>query len=340
MDVSYSQVRDALAFISPDEARHEWVTVGMSIKAEFGESGFELFDGWSRGSDKYKSRDCISTWKSIKPSGGVGIGTLIKKAKDNGWQPIKEERDEAAQRAYLAELAQRRAKAKADAEASEAFHARMGDVVAALSYAIIDWASNTALGQSEYLANKGVGAFGVLVPSSGAVAVINDQDETFQLITTGINDFFKSYDRENMPHLSVRYIKAGTVIVPMWSLKKGLRAVQLIFATGTKSFLKYGEKSGCFLQLGVVADGCRAVCVAEGYATAASVHMATGLPCLAAFDAGNLPTVAKLYAEAFPACKLMMCADNDTETKENAGVIYATQAAEAVGGGIAVPEDV
>ena len=41
--------------------------------------------------------------------------------------------------------------------------------------------------------------------------------------------------------------------------------------------------------------------IAEGYATAASLHEATGLPVIVAFDAGNLLPVAQAIHKRYPA---------------------------------------
>ena len=51
------------------------------------------------------------------------------------------------------------------------------------------------------------------------------------------------------------------------------------------------QKSGLWHMLGQP-EGAAVVLVAEGYATAASLHEATGLPVAVAFDAGNLVHVA------------------------------------------------
>lgn len=50
---------------------------------------------------------------------------------------------------------------------------------------------------------------------------------------------------------------------------------------------------------------------AEGFATAMSLHNATGLPVFVAFDAGNLPKVAKALRGAYRRLRLMLCADDD-----------------------------
>lgn len=64
-------------------------------------------------------------------------------------------------------------------------------------------------------------------------------------------------------------------------------------ADGTdKLFLKGGRKSGLWHWCGDPA-GASVLLIAEGYATAASLHQATGRPVAVAFDAGNLAHVAK-----------------------------------------------
>ena len=69
-------------------------------------------------------------------------------------------------------------------------------------------------------------------------------------------------------------------------------------------------KKGHFHQLGMVA-GAQVLLVAEGYATAATLYEATGLPVAVAFDAGNLEPVAKALREKFPNAAITICADND-----------------------------
>lgn len=58
----------------------------MSLKAELGEAGWSLWDAWSRQSDKYRPSDARTVWRSIKPDGGIGPGTMYALAKQYGWQ--------------------------------------------------------------------------------------------------------------------------------------------------------------------------------------------------------------------------------------------------------------
>ena len=74
------------------------------------------------------------------------------------------------------------------------------------------------------------------------------------------------------------------------------------------------------------------VLIAEGYATAASLHAATGYPVVVAFDAGNLAPVAEAIHRRWKLAKILVCADDDAWTDGNPGVSSAAAAALAVGG--------
>ncbi|MEG2173367.1 MAG: AAA family ATPase [Desulfovibrionaceae bacterium] len=76
----------------------------------------------------------------------------------------------------------------------------------------------------------------------------------------------------------------------------------------------------------------------EGYATAASIHLATGHAVLCAFNAGNLLPVAEAARALYPQRRLILCADNDVKADAtNVGLDAATAAAQAVNGLLAVP---
>ena len=78
-------LRTALYSI-PANDRDIWVLMGMAVKSELGEGGFDLWDAWSRQSDRYNVADAKAVWRSIRPGGGVTIGTLYHEAKKCGWQ--------------------------------------------------------------------------------------------------------------------------------------------------------------------------------------------------------------------------------------------------------------
>ena len=78
-------IKDALFCIPPVE-RDTWVRCAMAVKSELGEAGFDVWNTWSRQADNYRERDAVAVWRSIKPYGGITIGTLYAEAKRYGWQ--------------------------------------------------------------------------------------------------------------------------------------------------------------------------------------------------------------------------------------------------------------
>lgn len=139
--------------------------------------------------------------------------------------------------------------------------------------------------------------------------------------------------RKRVRNHGLRLHKAA-LVVPLWDSAGTLHSLQFIHRDASKSFLSGGRKKGCFFLMGNLTDS---LCIAEGYATAASIHEATGLPVAVAFDAGNLLPVAQVLREKFPHTKIILCADNDTKTPGNPGLSKAREAAAAIRGLLAVP---
>jgi putative DNA primase/helicase len=144
------------------------------------------------------------------------------------------------------------------------------------------------------------------------------------------------------PH-GVRHLADGTLLVPMHNAAGELVNVQRIAGDGTKRFLPGGRKAGCWLLIGDAA-GADVLLIAEGYATAASVHEATGRPVAVAFDAGNLAKVAQALHKLDPKARLLIAGDDDRDTEgrtgKNPGRMGAHAAARAVQGAAVFPEGV
>jgi hypothetical protein len=87
--VSAEFFEQALEWISPDVPYLSWIEVGMALKAELREAGFDLWEQWSQRGSKYthnKPGNMQKTWASFKGSGLTG-GTIVKMAKENGFNP-------------------------------------------------------------------------------------------------------------------------------------------------------------------------------------------------------------------------------------------------------------
>ncbi|MDR3158743.1 MAG: DUF3987 domain-containing protein [Zoogloeaceae bacterium] len=135
------------------------------------------------------------------------------------------------------------------------------------------------------------------------------------------------------PH-AVKIGEDGRLAIPLRDTAGKLHSLQFIGADGTKRFLTGGQKAGCYYSIGKP-NG--VLCIAEGFATGASIHEATGHAVAVAFDAGNLRPVAEALRAKLPDVRIVLCADDDRLTPGNPGLTKATEAARAVGGCVAVP---
>lgn len=101
--------------------------------------------------------------------------------------------------------------------------------------------------------------------------------------------------------------------------------LQSINQDGGKRFLSGGQVEGGYAFIGKSEDVANGVVVAEGYATAASIHQATGKPVIIAFNAGNMVTVAGRLAKTLPEqVPVVIAVDNDAS---QTGIKKAQQAA-------------
>lgn len=160
-------------------------------------------------------------------------------------------------------------------------------------------------------------------------------------------------ERKGVVGESCRYLWDGSIVVPLlrydFEREHALRGLQRIYPgprfhhesgdeLPQKTFTKNFMKPGCAVRLGDVVPG-RIVLVCEGYATGLSLRMATGheLAVYVALDAGNLEHVLPIVRELHPACRLLVCADDDYKTRirgvlTNVGRVTAHKVAKAVPG--------
>jgi len=123
------------------------------------------------------------------------------------------------------------------------------------------------------------------------------------------------------------------LLVPLRDTAGNLHSLQTISPEGEKRFK--GRMKGCYHAIGQPRGR---IIVCEGYATGASVHEATGEAVAVAFNAGNLLPVATALHKKHPALAIILAADDDHQTEGNPGIAKAQEAAQAVGGMVAVPE--
>jgi putative DNA primase/helicase len=127
----------------------------------------------------------------------------------------------------------------------------------------------------------------------------------------------------------------SALVVALYDAAGEIHSLQFIGAHGDKRFLKGGRVAGLYFPIGRP-NG--VLCIAEGYATAASVHAATGYAVAVAFNANNLEPVARALREKYPGMQIILCADDDTSSGRNVGLDKAHDAARVIEGLVAVPD--
>lgn len=113
------------------------------------------------------------------------------------------------------------------------------------------------------------------------------------------------------------------LLIPLRTAAGKLASVQAIFSEKRgdrdKDFLKGGAKTGAYFVIGDL-EASPVILIAEGYATAATLHAATGHAAVMACDAGNLAAVAAALKAIYPHPQvIMICGDSDRHTDGNPG---------------------
>jgi phage/plasmid primase-like uncharacterized protein len=131
----------------------------------------------------------------------------------------------------------------------------------------------------------------------------------------------------------------GELLVPIQDIDGRFWGAQSIDNDGRKSFPRGGRLHGGHHVLGDLASADK-ILIAEGYATAATLHEMTGLPVVVAFHSGNLPAVAQAYREKYQDKILVIAGDNDHSKpiEKNVGCQKSQEAAALVGGYVLLPD--
>ena len=126
--------------------------------------------------------------------------------------------------------------------------------------------------------------------------------------------------------------KKGNLVVPITNIHGEPQSLVRIGKTGKfKSYMKGAKKAGGMHVIGKIKPT-DDVLVAEGYSTGKTLHEATGLPVVVAFDANNLASVALAVQQAYSKATVFVAGDDDRENDRNIGRTAATDAARAVKG--------
>jgi putative DNA primase/helicase len=187
-------------------------------------------------------------------------------------------------------------------------------------------------------------------------------------LPTGASEYL---ERKGVKAHGIKFTDKGALAVPMLDVQSRVHGLQFILPADHPRRKKTGRdkeywpaglaKQGHFFQIGAAPQVGGTILIAEGYATAATLHEATELPVVVAFDAGNLLPVATAIAGRYKRARILVCADDDYLAKclgcgkpttvatdkcmhcgephgqQNAGVMSAAAAAIAVDGAHLAP---
>jgi phage/plasmid primase-like uncharacterized protein len=289
-------VREALSFISPDIGHDDRARVAFAVWDGLGDGGASLWLDWAGSRANADASEDADTWKSCRKPGKIKVGTLFGMAKDRGFTWPDAADYVPPDPAVVAAQAEKRERERKLLEEQYRERAHQAERVARGL-----WSEAERDGVSPYLQRKGVQAHGL------------------------------------------RYMPDGTLLIPMRTAAGELQNLQRI-APATpadpkvpeKRYLSGGPKKQLMHLIGASAGVCTradepvpVLLLAEGYATAASLHEATGRPVAVCFDAGNLKAVAIELRELYPTALMVVCGDDDKGTEAEKGRNPGRKAAES-----------
>lgn len=124
----------------------------------------------------------------------------------------------------------------------------------------------------------------------------------------------------------------GRLTLPLFSEDGELSSLQYIDANGGKLYHAGGLTGGRFLMMGELKNR---LYIAEGFATAATIHECTNEAVVVAYSANNLPSVTAIMREKYGAQQdIVIVADNDAS---GVGHNKATQASAKYGARVVMP---
>lgn len=140
-----------------------------------------------------------------------------------------------------------------------------------------------------------------------------------ECLQTGTSEYLT---RKGLPSgnlYGARISRSGNLVIQIQDTKGKTWGLQVVYSDPKIKERKGRDKD--FVPAGLAKKGHMAiigspvmsliVLVCEGFATGATLHEATGLPVIVAFDANNLVHAAKEVLKSWPHVSLLFCADDD-----------------------------
>lgn len=134
-------------------------------------------------------------------------------------------------------------------------------------------------------------------------------------------------NRKGIDSHGARVTGDGRLMVPLYTIKGEISSIQYIDIEGGKLYHPGGATGGKFWMIGNM-DEPGPLYIAEGYATACTIHESTGRPCVVSYSASNLVPVTGTMKKKFPNQEIIIIADHDLS---GVGQRYGEQASAKYG---------
>lgn len=343
IDITLDDIAAALQYLDCCDT-DIWLRAGMALKSEYGDMAYGVWADWGQGDTRYKESEAKARWKSFKGSsarGSVSIGTVLHLAFERGFKIERPELTLVQKAAFMLAQEQRRALVAQQAAQDQAEIERWYAVVADACRRLMPHLKKT--GNSPYLGKKKIASSGALFAPCSFVVEFKPDFTIDIVVGEQTREFFERIKVTKARGVDTvfMYFKRGSILIPLYDAANTLQNFQVIYNDGkTKRFFTNGRKSGLWYVIGSLSNNLP-VAFVEGFATGASVHMATQWPVVVTFDCGNLPVVAAEFAQ-LDRVKII-AGDNDWQTaldpaKKNMGLVKGQEAARACAGVLCLPE--
>jgi putative DNA primase/helicase len=144
-----------------------------------------------------------------------------------------------------------------------------------------------------------------------ALDAVSAAEKAAKLWKSGREEGASAYlQRKKVSAFGLKFGFNSRLMVPLLNLAGELQGLQWISPDGDKIFGTGTRKEGHFHLVGEISPELP-IAFAEGYATAASGHMATAWPVVVCFDAGNLEPVISQWRKVYPEQAFVILADDD-----------------------------
>lgn len=261
--------------------------------------------GWTR----------LREWTSNRGNTYIVGAYGVWHGNDDGYTKIQigsDDKLDATDLAALRDAHKAAAKAVADKRKEES--------ITAARWASSVWAHCTPATDHDYLTRKGIKPNGARILASTEGIVLDGIDDS---------NWYRLTSACAGGHVAL--------VIPMHNAKGDIVGLQFVYGRGhprkqklerDKEFWPSGmAMGGSFGLIGAARPGNGIMLITEGFATAASLHQATGYSVCYAFSANNLAKAGEAYRSKNKGLRILFCADDDYLTDGNPGCTEAAHAA-------------